>query len=207
MDIFDLFDNELKIIKENVSRVESLVKYSQTLGSKEEHITSDLLRLAVVFLHATLEEVLRSLARDLLPYSDEKTLDKIPLAGMPSPAKFSLGKLASYRDKTVSRLIQDSVDAHLLKSTYNDTDDVADLLNSLGAEIKEDVRSLFPQIQALMERRHQIVHRADRRTRQEESERIDSEQVLKWVDAVSFFAGEVLSDPNLEQRARTARNT
>lgn len=48
---------------------------------------SDILRAAVVLVHATLEDLLRSMAATLLPFADEATLNTIPLAGTGSPGR------------------------------------------------------------------------------------------------------------------------
>jgi hypothetical protein len=58
----------------------------------------DILRAAVVLLHAHLEDFLRTVASALLPAGDESCLNAIPLAGVTGrPEKFFLGKLVHHR--------------------------------------------------------------------------------------------------------------
>jgi hypothetical protein len=45
-------------------------------------LSGDMLRAAVVFAHAHLEDFLRTLAFAYLPATDEQTLNEIPLAGL-----------------------------------------------------------------------------------------------------------------------------
>jgi HEPN superfamily RiboL-PSP-like protein len=171
----------------NISRAIALVRHSQQLAEHED-VASDILRSAVVFVHATLEDLLRSVASVLLPYCDEETLRNIPLVGTNGRAeKFSLGKLAAHREKSILDVIRESVEERLLKSTYNDTDDIADLLKGLGIQIEnEDSNRLYPQLASLMARRHQIVHRADKK-QQDELDSITAAQVEEWIDVVGDF--------------------
>jgi hypothetical protein len=172
----------------NLRRVDELVG----LAKNEKKIASDILRSAVVFLHASLEDFLRSVASILLPYSDEKTLDNIPLVGTEysRPEKFFLGSLAVHRGKSILDVIQESVDKHLLTSTYNNKKDISRLLDSLGVR-DNDVTSLIPRLETLIKRRHQIVHRADKQ-RQDELEPITSEQVQEWIVVVDSFMEKVI---------------
>ena len=150
----------------NLARVRHLVdSYGQLAGAGQGRRpvnTSDLLRAATVFLHATLEDFLRSLERWRLPAAGEDRLNQIPLSGTGSRAeRFSLGKLTNHRGKTVNDLIGESVEKHLERSNYNDTNDVAAVLELVGVP-PADVDKHFPGLSELMRRRHHIVHQADR---------------------------------------------
>jgi len=85
-------------------------QYGSGSGRRKVYKT-DLLRAAVVFLHATLEDLLRGLAQIYLPNSDRDALDEIPLVGLvrrhSRPGKFGLGSLASHKGKSVDKLIQE----------------------------------------------------------------------------------------------------
>jgi hypothetical protein len=64
-------------------------------AAKSIHAT-DLLRAAVVFLHASLEEVLRALSVATLSHTDAAVINEIPLTGVSRsgrPEKFFLGEL------------------------------------------------------------------------------------------------------------------
>jgi hypothetical protein len=79
---------------ENLARVESLVSTyeshpeAQGRGRKSAEVL-DILRAAVVFLHASLEDALRSVARWKLPSAASPVLDQIPLIGQGSNPKNS----------------------------------------------------------------------------------------------------------------------
>ncbi len=163
---------------------------------EEEEVTSAILRSAVVFVHATLEDLLRSVESDLLPYSDRKALETIPLAGTNRREKFTLGDLAAYRGKSILEVIRESVSEHLSTISYSNTERITARLKRLGIEIKEeDSNRLYPQLETLIQRRHQIVHRADK-TPQGEFETIKPEQVWEWMCAVSEFMGKFIQAIN-----------
>lgn len=133
------------------------------LGDRsDQEAAQDILRAAVVLIHAHLEEFLRTMARVLLPEGNEACLNEIPLAGLGRrKEKFFLGKLVQHKGKLVDDLLKSSVSEHLERSNYNSTDEIGKLLKSLDFEVSDHDKE-FPAIQQMMERRHQIVHRADR---------------------------------------------
>lgn len=154
-------------LRGNLARADQLLNISQQIGANKDQrsvaAAEDLLRAVVVFLHATLEDALRSLAILYLPVSGEEQLNAIPLVetGVTGrPEKFFLGKLVAHRGKSVDEVIEMSVAAHLARSTYNDTTEVASLLKSLGMN-PAAVSMHFPALDQLIRRRHQVVHRAD----------------------------------------------
>jgi hypothetical protein len=152
----------------NLTRVDNLIDlYRSIAGTQKGRRTvqqSDLLRAAVVLLHATLEDFLRHVAQERLPLASASVLDGIPLAGLAQTGraeKFYLGKLASFRGSLVDDVITESVALYLQRSTFNDASEVVTVLKSCGVNTARIERYL-PEIQQLMKRRHQIVHRADR---------------------------------------------
>ncbi len=180
----------------NLSRVNHLLAIYQILyghgkGRRSVHKT-DLLRAAVVFLHATLEDCLRSVALDYLPKTGLETINKIPLAGSRSirAEKFPLGRLIEHRGKTGDDLINESITQHLERCSFNDTTDISNLLESMGF-LSEGMQRTLPTLQRLMSRRHQIVHQADRsdvtgRGRQRAAS-ISVKSVERWSAAVATF--------------------
>ena len=199
-----MLDDIRNNLAENLARVENLVLTyeshpdAQGPGRKSAELL-DILRAAVVLLHASLEDMLRALARWRLPTSSQAVLDEIPLVGVGSnPKKFFLGELAAYRGKTIDELLTDSVNAHLEHSNYNNTDDIAALLASVNVDVTK-VNARFPDIQKMMERRHQIVHRADRQPEvigsgDHRIRGINKETVREWSDSVSLFANVLLTE-------------
>lgn len=148
----------------NVARVKNLVAIyrTQLAGAgrgRRSHQKTDVLRAATVLLHASLEDVLRSLAHWKLPAAAPAVLDTIPLVGG-TATKFTLGSLSAHKGKTVHEVIKASVDASLERSNYNNTTEVSGFLTSIGVQTVP-IEPFLPLLEATMNRRHQIVHRAD----------------------------------------------
>lgn len=156
-DISDRFDL-------NIARVRNLVSIYRTQLSgpgkgRRGHQETDVLRAALVLLHASMEDVLRSLAYWKLPAAAPTVLERIALVGGTN-TKFHLGNLATHRGKTVDEVIKESVDASLERSNYNNCDEVVGLLLSIGLD-PVPLQQYMPGLDSAMKRRHQIVHRAD----------------------------------------------
>jgi hypothetical protein len=156
---------------------------------------ADLLRAAVVFLHAAFEEYLRGLATLYYPNASEAALNDIPLAGLACrgrPEKFFLGKLIRHRSKSVEQVIRESVAEYLAQSNFNDVSDVTSLLESLEVPITDRMRGTFPVLQQLMKRRHQIVHKADRvdgrSPGKQRATSISLRQIDDFVEAIQEFS-------------------
>ena len=150
---------------ENIDRVKNLVLIYETHlagegSGRRAHQKTDVLRAATVLLHASLEDLLRSLAYWKLPAAAANVLDQFPLAGNGPAMKYSLGALAAHRGRSVDDLIKDSVDSHLERSNYNSTSEVARFLGQIALDVGP-VQTHFVELDELMSRRHQIVHRAD----------------------------------------------
>lgn len=150
---------------ENIDRVKNLVQIYETHlagegGGRRTHQKTDVLRAATVLLHAATEDLLRSLAYWKLPAANAAVLDQFPLVGNGPALKHSLGALAAHRGRSVDDLIRESVDAYLERSNYNSTSEVARFLTQISLDVAP-VQSTFTELDELMARRHQIVHRAD----------------------------------------------
>lgn len=148
----------------NIFRVRNLAAIYRTQLSgqgkgRRGHRETDVLRAAVVLLHASLEDVLRSLAYWKLPTAAPSFLENVPLVGG-AAIKFNLGTLAVHRGKSVDALIKESTDASLERSNYNNPREVLSLLQSLGLDTAP-LAAFMPTLDQAMKRRHQIVHRAD----------------------------------------------
>ena len=68
---------------ENLKRVDNIISLHKkiaemSIGAKEER--DDILRSIVVFLHSTIEELVRNLFIERLPSMECKTLDDIPFS-------------------------------------------------------------------------------------------------------------------------------
>lgn len=173
--------------------VENFYRVGRLVGFATGESRDDILRAAVVLLHATLEDCLRSISSALLPNSGEASLNRVPLISCAGSRaeKFSLGKLAAHREKLVSTLIKESVDSYLRHVTFNNSNEIAEHLRELGFELAP-MRGAFSTIEEMMKRRHQIVHRADYDDSGKLAE-ICSENVMKWADGVTKLLSQVLA--------------
>jgi hypothetical protein len=156
--------------------------------------TADVLRAAVVFLHATLEDLLRSLLEWKLPQAAAIHLKDVPLAGKKPRSTFTLDDLASFRGQTVDDLITTSVLENLERSNFNDPGEVAGVLERVGLQ-----RTLLDpyrdKLGPMMKRRHWIVHRADRNTAtgrgHHAARTLQQAAVEAWRDALQQFGSDV----------------
>lgn len=189
-------------LAKNVSRAQNLVVAYQVLtGSRPGRRSvgdTDVLRSAVVLIHAALEDFLRSLAREYLPQARPEVISSIPLKGAGRAGRaerFSLGQLDEHRGKTVDELIAECVDAYLERSNYNNTSEIASLLESLDIDV-EPCRQFFADLDRMMLRRHQIVHRADCTAEsgrgRHHARSLSMNTVEKWINTVFNFHGAVL---------------
>ena len=156
---------------------------------------TDVLRAAVVLLHASMEDVLRSLAYWKLPAAAPTVLEKIALVGSTN-TKFHLGNLAIHRGKTVDEVIKGSVDATLERSNYNNCEEVVGLLVSIGLD-PAPLKQYMSELDSAIRRRHQIVHRADTnpdtgRGRHMVSS-IAPRDLDKWIANLNDFVRDLLS--------------
>ena len=152
--------------EQNLARVTHLVRAYEGLSVRRQGRrpvnSSDILRAATVFLHASLEDALRSLELQVLPTAAKDDLDKIPLQGIGSHAqKFLLGELAPHRGKSVDDLIRESVAEYLGTRSYNSSNEVDAAIRRLRID-PAPVSHLYPVLQEMIGRRHHIVHQADR---------------------------------------------
>lgn len=148
----------------NIARVKNLVAIYKNLlagqgKGRRGHQETDVLRAATVLLHASVEDVLRSLAYWKLPNAGAHVLDQIPFAGG-TAVKVTLGTLAAQQGKSIADVIKESVDASLERSNYNNSGEVCSLLQSIGLNTAP-AQPYLPKLEEAMKRRHQIVHRAD----------------------------------------------
>jgi hypothetical protein len=145
----------------NIARAHNLVSIYQVLTGSQPGRRSvghtDVLRSAVVLLHASLEDFLRSLARAYLPSAAPDVMSSIPLkgAGRGRAERFSLDDLDQHRGKTVDDLIEESVEAFLERSNYNNATEIAALLRNLDLEV-EPCRRFFAELDKMMDRTQNV---------------------------------------------------
>ncbi len=185
----------------NIERVRNLVETYEGLtgsaqGRRPVH-RADILRAATVFLHAALEDLLRNVEGWKLPLGDEGALAGVSLVGTEGRAeKFVLGKLVAHRGKSVDALIEESVTEHLDRKSYNDTEMICGVLQRIGVDTAP-LTPLLPGLSDLIQRRHNIVHRADRDdtpgSGHHGAKAISKGSVRWWTDNVERFATAVFT--------------
>jgi hypothetical protein len=184
----------------NLARVRSLLEVYRQVArpgqGRQPVATVDVLRAATVFLHASLEEVLRNLVTWKYPVATAEVLDDVPLAGSHGRAKaFFLGKLVQHRDKSIQELLSESVKEHVSRFSVGNVGELREVLQNIGVDPAR-FDAAFPQLSALFERRHHIVHQADRNDEpgqgQHEARGLNQQAVNAWVMTVEQFVGELL---------------
>jgi hypothetical protein len=184
----------------NLDRVRGLIaSYRAALpgiSGRPPVTTVDLLRGGVVFLHASLEDLVRSVLEWKLPDAAAASLDEVPLIGCAPRTKFTLAELATFRGSTVKSVIGQSVDAWLLRSNFNNSGEIIHALGKVGIGAAV-VAPHASNLEALMKRRHWIVHRADRNqmqgSGQHAAQSLQPSTVDVWLNTVQTFGRDLLA--------------
>lgn len=192
-------------VTENFGRVKSLINLSET---RDAHTKQDVLRAAVVFLHATIEDLLRFLGSACLPRAGADVLNRIGfvLGDDRLADKIQLGTLSRHRGKTVDELIDNSVSAHLDRRSFSSTNDIATHLADCGFPTIPRSDEIYPKLSQMIQRRHAIVHRADRVQDPDGTFRtspIDRNTVLDWEKAGVALFSVVIVGHILQEDSRT----
>jgi len=183
-----------------MARVRNLVALHERLA-RNKAVTgaapaADVLRAAVVLLHAVTEEFIRYVAARALPHGNDAALRDIPLIGVAGPSvKFGLDSLARHRGKVVDVVIADAVAASLRERSFSSLDAILGVLTACGIPTRR-LRFKRAAVSQLVRRRHRIVHEADVPMTRPQHRRgvprpISPAQVARWITAVDRFIGEV----------------
>jgi hypothetical protein len=151
---------------ENIARARHLIEVYEQISPKTQGRKStqraDLLRAAIVFIHASLEDLIRSICTSRFPLSSASAMQDIPVAGtkQKKPSKFSLGDLVPVRRMTVDQLLMQSVRELFELTSFSNVKEIMSQLNR--CQIAVDASRFNAQkLEELIHRRHNIVHRAD----------------------------------------------
>lgn len=183
--------------KFNIDRVNSLVSiFEDELEADVKQ--GDILRAAVVLLHATLEDALRGLLEWKLPKAPEQHLKNIAFDEKGDKRAITLAELTRHRTKTVeeviSKVIKDHIDRH---ETFNHNDDIVKCLERVGLN-KKLLLPNAPVIAEAIARRHKIVHNSDRSPAGARFHGtpmpISIGQVRVWTEGVRSFIESVLAE-------------
>lgn len=188
--------------RKNLTRVNALVDvYQERAGSgpgRRPVETTDLLRAAVVFLHATMEDVLRSVLEWRWPRTTlGSSLEDVGvLIGSDLQRKISLADLLNHRGASVDDVIRTSIEAHLERSNFNNVGEIKKALKR--SDLSEGlVAGYESELAAMMARRHLIVHRADRHdvggSGHHAAASLGQGLVENWVAAVEGFCSAIVA--------------
>jgi len=157
----------------------------------------DILRSIVVFLHATFEDLLRTMARQHIAVAKSQVLDGIPLVGTSRSGraeKFHLGALKAHRGKTVDQLIQESVESYLDRESFSSCGDVNEVLTQMGLDTVP-FKPFYADLDQMMKRRHRIVHEADLPSPKDSLPApwtiADTYNLCFWLMVVAIFYGQL----------------
>lgn len=178
--------------KFNIERVKNLLTIYETLGNDSKHM--DVLRAAVVLLHATLEDALRGLLGWKLPNAPADYLENIFFDQRKRNPKITVAELGSYRKLSVDDVFCQIIRSHVARVTLNNPDDVVNALAPLGVDRKRFAAKLG-ELAPAMERRHKIVHESDRLepgTDHGRPRTITKQEVKAWTASVQSFVDELL---------------
>ncbi|MEZ4863138.1 MAG: HEPN domain-containing protein [Caldilineaceae bacterium] len=179
---------------ENIRRAHRLIIFATRgdLGNasplETKGFIEDIMRSSIVLAHSSLETALRELIAHRLKAKADKEVPKIPLIGMQRSEKFHWKDLYPYRHKTVIEIINESIDDYVSYTSFNSTIDIANHLKELGVDLKY-VKPLFADLDAMIQRRHQIVHESDyaRASSEKKLETLTHIMALKWISNASTF--------------------
>ena len=197
-------DDIVQRANENLGRVENLIKlYEDDLpgegSGRRPQNSTDVLRAAVVFLHATLEDFLRSLEKQLLPPNiTEAELRKIPLANSGlNASKFWLDDLLPFKGQSIDDVLDKSISDHLDKRSYNDKEAIFQAVSRIGIN-PDDIGVNFGDLDEMAKRRHHIVHQADRNestgSGHHQTQSLSLAKVKRWRSKVNKFVVQVIDE-------------
>jgi hypothetical protein len=184
-------------------RVVQLLKLFPIIKADKKRKNSyphDILRSAVVLLHASLEDLLRELLRIKASHDPNILYEhlRFPHASDPSKSVEQIRVAApeQFRGKTIDELIDICISNHLSRRTFNSKEDIVAALGPLGLN-EGDYASYYSDIEAAVKRRHKIVHESDRTAHGTSTHgtpaSLTEQEVTAWVRAVSGFGKKALS--------------
>lgn len=154
------------VLNENLGRVENLISlYGPATAGRRRVQDTDVLRGALVLLHAGMEDYLRSLMVWKVDTYSEEVLNAygFPNGTKRPPTKITLGELSAFRGKSVDELISTAVKGHLEEyQSFNDLGEVKKALKQCGIPAGTVDGKDFGRLPEMISRRHNIVHKADR---------------------------------------------
>lgn len=191
--------------EKNASRVKNLVRLYNQPGigqgsGRKQDLASDLLRAAVVLLHATLETYLRGICKLNASNASKNFLNKVGFyvkQERDRTDKIQLGDLQNLKSMSIGMLMEIMIQRHMdEKQAFSDWDRMIIVLLGVGVKLDDAVKdNIHADISALMKRRHKIVHHSDLARMSgrghQRTSTIRADVVKKWIKAVEDLALEI----------------
>lgn len=192
--------DSFEIYMDNIRRTRNFITlYEKAKSSgpgRKDTLTTDILRSGTVFLHATVEEYLRTTILDCrLKKLEDKDNSKAALINVSLPGdnsghsketKYKVMELLDYREFTVDELLKESLKDKTSYLTFNEYSQIVSSLNEVGIHIndKYDKQEL---IDGYIKRRHKIVHEGDKNENKGSGNyrtaSINATQLNSWIEA------------------------
>jgi hypothetical protein len=197
-------DASLDACRQNLKRMERVIDLNRSAltefvsrmtpdneisGSDLRAYFDDIHRAIIVFTHATLEAAVCDVVRILLNLRLTVAPEKV-FSILRQEREYSIAELKAKRDKTIDQIIEEHfaggvalIDSYLSNRSFNKKEEVIQQLKDLGIDIRSVHRQL-DQLNEMMQRRHQVVHKADYigtgKTRKLDT--VNYATVVEWTD-------------------------
>lgn len=198
----------------NIARARSFIELFEARGTGRDGnqlvSDTDLLRAAVMFIHSSLEEFFRGLESEYWLDYDIDYLNTIPfyIDGR-ADKKISLGDLFKLGR---GRSVDDFVESMVIKDIYarRNITQISHIINAITRlGITHNLEEAeCAKLAALLERRHLIVHQADRRSSPEargskgKVRSLKTPEVNDWLQSVTELVGAIHSKIALQEQTR-----
>ena len=190
---------------DNIQRAERFVAlYKRNSKGKGRGRTTimdtDILRAGVVFLHSTVEEYLRTIIRERkikMLQDDSKWSDVLSEVSLPgknsgksSGSKMNLSDLSAFKDLKVFDMVKEALNDKISYMTFNNYSQIVASLKTVEIDLSEETID-HKSINDYIERRHKIVHEADKNTLSgrgnHRTRPINVIQLELWITAIKSF--------------------
>ncbi|WP_331296819.1 HEPN domain-containing protein [Methylobacterium hispanicum] len=188
----------------NRDRVSHLIEVHKAIGGSKKlkaAYRSDILRSAVVLLHAALEDLLREMIRSKAAEDPGALYKQLVFPGSLGDTKvyqkIEVADLERFRGITVEDLIQRCVDNYLARRSFNNKSELVSAITAAGL-IPGNFSEYFDDVVEAISRRHKIVHEGDRTSLSSKTHgkrvKIDEADVTRWLNAVTGLGKQMLKE-------------
>lgn len=188
--------------QKNLRRVRHLLEVFRALHptlERPSELHADVVRAAIIFLHATLEDLLRSSEELRFPQAPAAAFKRLQWVTQDvkgedkTKEKIGLEEFAAFRGQSVDDVLMQAFQKHHERSNYNNQQDVVGALERMGLDTGP-FEEFFPDLHAMMKRRHEIAHRADiNRRLPRMTNRVIVKVAERWLQVVESFGNRLLS--------------